>query len=216
MSDIRFDCPKCRTALVADWSLIGSVVRCPECKLTIPLRSDTKDVEVRVTIADVTVLEPSDVSPLTSEQTDSKLVGVDGLLLFFCISSTIFAPLWSLYNFSRSIYIVDQLSLIDTNAHLFYGWYVIVGFAVVIYGMVIGILVWNRRAGIKSAAVRSVPIRYVSLLVCEFLWLFYFKSVAPNVDLTGDAVSVLLANLIGMIFWLLYLTRSKRVKNTLT
>jgi hypothetical protein len=171
-------------------------------------------------------LQPSTAKPadpiLTDEPLRTKmrkktaLVGVGGWLLWFCIALTIGGPILAAFeienNWSKGQQVFDRFPAVKT-AVLFENWSTV---AIVLYGFIVGCLIWNRAPYGKRIAKQYLLIRLVTFFVVEAV-------VVPNISGLPDAVAnaviagaipEFLKSVIFTVVWWLYFQRSVRVKNT--
>jgi len=144
----------------------------------------------------------------------SRLKGVGGWLLFFCIGLTILMPLLTLYNivsgyqtakplFSRFPGLYDLMA-IDTS----------VSFAIVVFSIYAGISLWRIRPGAVGLAKKYL----LTLLAYSVLAFFLpFTADLPktaNEVMLGEILKDVVRSLIYVGVWYSYLSKSERVRAT--
>jgi len=144
---------------------------------------------------------------------NSKRPKVGGWLLLLCIGLTVFAPVASLMTLldTRGLQqhfeqysLLYPICLTDT----------ILSTSVTIFSIYVGIRLWT----VKPNAVRTAKLYLLCLLAYRVFAtvLPFFAGLPPNVirALIPAAARTIIRSLVFATIWLLYLSRSKRVRNT--
>lgn len=133
--------------------------------------------------------------PLYKEH--ATLYGVSGWLLLFCIEVTVLGPI---INFSEILSMIrqsDPLLLVLTS---------ILGIGPVVYGVVVGIMLWLLRPkAVKHARIYLLVFLCTNLLVAINSFL---------TELSSGSILLLLRIIVPFIVWWIYFQKSVRVKNT--
>ena len=144
----------------------------------------------------------------------AELKGVRGWLLFFCIGQVSLAPSNALQDINKlwdkigphPFPVVRQIAVIDT----------VVTVTVMLYGMIVGILIWRRHSAGRSLARQYLVVRMVvAFLVCALMvaWAYNF-SVKLGPKMAFATVPWTALEIAVAILWWCYFTYSKRVRNT--
>jgi len=154
--------------------------------------------------------------PNEEESTSPELQGVGGWLTFFCVALTILGPLISLSQMATNWEVAqpafDLLPILESAV-----WIENVGVsAIVIYGFVVGVYIWQGHENGKAMAKRYLIIRLLAFVLLEVLVMGMLSG------LPGEVYSVLAEELIAALFregiffgvWFTYFKLSKRVANT--
>jgi hypothetical protein len=140
--------------------------------------------------------------------------GIGGWLLFFCIAQTILGPALGAveiaYNWTEAQPAFAQFPAVKT-AVLFVNW---ASAAILLYGFIVGCLIWNGAPYGKRIAKEYLVIRFVALIIAEIMT-FRLMGDLPRVDaLVTSATRDLWQAAIFSVFWWSYFKRSVRVRNT--
>jgi hypothetical protein len=145
--------------------------------------------------------------------------GIGGWLLFFCVSLTILSPLNYLYRICKFSLELKQSQLLLVqfpNLKTAAMWEFFGIFAILLYGFIVGCMIWNRNPNGRKIAKKFLLIRLFGLIGIVFISIIImgdmpFKVVASVI---GSAVSSIFLNFIWFLIWWFYFKRSKRVRNT--
>ncbi len=157
----------------------------------------------------------------TGEQPRAKLPtkgprGVGGWLLFFCVSLTILTPLWGLFeineNWMRAQPAFTRFPAAKT-AVIFENWGSV---GILLYGFVVGCLIWNGVPYGKRIAQQFLVIRLVAFIILETFTLGLMSDLPRAAIDAGIAAAIpeFSKTLIFCLIWWFYFKRSVRVKNT--
>ena len=149
----------------------------------------------------------------TPQQTASEYRGVTGWLLFFCITLTVFNPLFALRNISTGYglasKVADRLPGLMT-AEIIDSVFVL---AIMALGIFAGVCLW----GVKPRAVQIAKAYLIVLAVYAVLEVGLFLAVLPSsvADPFMGKSSIAVLRTFGYVgIWYSYLSKSKRVRAT--
>jgi hypothetical protein len=144
------------------------------------------------------------------------LVGVGGWLLFFCIGLTILGPIIGAVRISDSwikaepafdrFPSVRTATLFETCGSI----------AIVLYGFIVGCLIWNGVPYGKRIAKQYLLICLIAVVIVKLVTVWLIRDL-PSVTVDAVITAVLpglLAAAISTLIWWLYFKRSVRVRNT--
>ncbi len=152
--------------------------------------------------------------PATSGK--SRYKGVDGWLLLFCLSLTVFNPIAGLYSIMASYKEAFQFFAKFPNLIIIATIYAVLTLLLASFGLYTGRKLW----GVKADALKTAK---------KFLWasLAYVISIAilpyfaglpstteTNAVITLDAIGRVILGAIYVALWFGYLNKSERVRNT--
>ena len=167
----------------------------------------------QVLYSDSVQAEDSDATYNITTESDMRYEKVGGWLLFFCLSLVIFTPLIGVFSLITS---VDQLqsSFLPDNFMSYFTIITIIEFALIGFGMYIGIKLWQ----IAPYAVQNAKKYLVIVLVVQIIqifipYLFDFNSSIRDA-LLEESLKYVARTVIAVAIWLAYLRKSKRVKAT--
>ena len=151
---------------------------------------------------------------IPKEKEISKLKGVGGWLLLFCLQLTIFNPISSVYN------LVSGYSGLKNHFNTFPGlWTFFISDAILSSGIIIfsiyaGISLWQTRKGaVKIAKIYLLVFIIYSVVEGILLFTAGLPSQALN-SIIGETTKDFVKSLVYFAIWYSYLVKSKRVKNT--
>ena len=142
--------------------------------------------------------------------------GVGGWLLFFCVSLTIVSPLYNLgqisMNWEQSQPAFAQFPSLKTAVM----WENAGSVALVIYGFVVGCMIWGGNPKGPEIAKKFLLIRLFGFIGIEFIAVVLMGDMPSEVvaSVVSAAVSAVFANSIWFLIWWFYFKKSKRVRNT--
>ena len=145
----------------------------------------------------------------SGEKVQTQYKGVRGWLLFFCLSLTIFVPLFTLYNIiSAYNEISSQFYQLPNLLNLV----IIAGLST--FSIYVGIKVWRVKPGAVRIA-KNYLLLYLGYMVLGILFLL-FDSLQAGVDkaIIGELARVVIPSFTNFALWYSYLSKSKRVKAT--
>jgi len=163
---------------------------------------------------------PSSTSSMQAEQPLSKTsygpTGVGGWLVFFCVGLTILGPLFSLGQmgngweqaqpaFSRFPAIKSVLI-----------WEYLGSSAILIYGFIVGCMIWSGSSQGRAIARRFLLIRLFGFIGVEVIAINMMVGLPSDVTTAGivGVGGALIREVVYFIIWWLYFKMSKRVRNT--
>lgn len=146
-------------------------------------------------------------------QADRK-IEVGGWLLFFCVALVIMVPLYALVKFVPDLQ--DMMPYYHVDRYVKH--YVIANFiyntAVIVYGMVTGVLIWMGHPKGRAIARCYLGIYYVvSFAYMLHMVILHYRYTSTNA-LIAYYIGVFFWQTIGFIVWWLYFNKSQRVKLT--
>lgn len=157
-------------------------------------------------------------APLAHTLTNSSdgPTGVGGWLVFFCVGLTILSPLFSLgqmvNGWEQSKPAFSSFPTIKSALI----WENLGSVAILIYGFIVGCMIWSGSSEGRNIARRFLLIRFFGFIGVEVVAILIMG------DLPSQMVSAGIGGVVGAIFregvyfaiWWLYFNKSKRVRNT--
>jgi len=160
---------------------------------------------------------PVYVDSQTVPQSISDLLGVKGWLFLFALQLTVLTPIWSLISIARNFN--DLSPVMDAFPSVLGGVVIdmIMILSVIGFGIYCGILIFNLKTQAIILAKRYLIVFFI-FSILEFPIFIAFSGLPAEVNkiILGESVGGIFRALIYVIIWYLYLTKSKRVKNTFT
>lgn len=188
-------CPHCHGAITRPAALDGELVLCYLCQKTFPLPAIC------------------DGGPPV-DATGPK--GVGGWLLLFCVGLTIPGPLYTLgqisINWEQAQPVFAQFPSLKTAVM----WENAGSIALVIYGFVVGCMIWSGNPNGREIAKKFLLIRLFGFIGIEFIAVVLMVGMPSEVvaSAIGAAVGAVFGNSIWFLIWWLYFKKSRRVRNT--
>lgn len=166
------------------------------------------------------VHEPIDpaTDPLkkNKEELSKNLKGVGGWLLFFCITLTILGPLSGISYLYNNWYLA-QSSIFELVPGLELSiWLGSISICtLVIYGIIIGVKIWNGIENGKSLALKYLKIKLTTVVTLEIITLLMLISESSIMSIFIElTLMVIFSELVFFGVWFSYFKKSQRVKNT--
>lgn len=142
--------------------------------------------------------------------------GVGGWLVFFCVVLTILGPLHFLAQISIAWKQFPPVFAQFPNLKTAIMWEQAGLIALLIYGFIVGCMIWNGNPRGREIAKKFLLIRLFGFIGIEFITVVIMRELPSQVVasvIDGVAVAVFV-NLISFLIWWLYFKKSKRVRNT--
>lgn len=142
--------------------------------------------------------------------------GVGGWLVFFCVGLTILGPIWSLATMAtgweQSQAAFSRFPSIKTAIL----WELFSSSAIVVYGFVVGLMIWSGNPNGRSLARRYLLIRLFGIMGVEIVAIVLMGDLPTEVmtAVVGGIVGVGLREIVYFLLWWCYFKKSKRVRNT--
>ena len=147
---------------------------------------------------------------------DQNPIGIGGWLLLFCVGLTIIGPLYSCCWINANWQITQIKFDHMPNLKLAAVWENAGMLALVVYGFVVGLMIWRGNANGREIAKKYLIIRLLSFILIEIVTIMLLGS-KPHHSFTVVNYGVA-CPAIGEIFyfliWWLYFKKSIRVRNT--
>lgn len=159
------------------------------------------------------VQEKSDTSPLIDAPSPK---GVGGWLLLFCVTLTILSPLANLAQIS-GIWLQAESALNEfPTLKLAILWENTGRIVLVIYGFIVGCMLWSGNPNGREIAKTFLLIRIFGFIGIEFIAVLIMGDLPTEVSahVVGSALGAVFRNLIVFLIWWFYFKKSKRVRNT--
>lgn len=150
------------------------------------------------------------------EKLSNNLKGVGGWLLFFCITLTILGPLSGISYLYNNWYLT-QSSIIELVPGLKFSiWLGSISIcSLVIYGVFIGVKIWNGIENGKSLALKYLKIKLTTIVTLEIITLLMLISESSIMSIFIElTLMVIFSEIVFFGVWYSYFKKSKRVKNT--
>jgi hypothetical protein len=150
------------------------------------------------------------------EKPSNNLKGVGGWLLFFCITLTILGPLSGI-SYLYSNWHLTQSSIFELVPGLELSIWLgsIAVSTLVIYGIFIGVKIWNGIENGKSLALKYLKIKLITIVSLEIITLLMLISESTILSIFIElTLIVIFSELVFFGVWYSYFKKSKRVKNT--
>jgi hypothetical protein len=166
---------------------------------------------------------PAAPSPARGSQVDASSTAlptgpkkIGGWLVFFCVGLTILSPIFSLRKmvstwvscqFAFASYPILKTVLI---------WESGCSIALLIYGFVVGVMIWSGNPAGRSIAKRFLLMRLCGFLTMELIAFIMMSELPDSLDIgvLGGLAGVVIRELGYFLIWWLYFIKSKRVRNT--
>jgi serine/threonine protein kinase len=190
---------------------------CPECRLE-SIDSSYADSGARPSVAESSEPEPSSPSPRVStnpaSQPEHSYHGVQGWLLLLCVALTVISPLISIFAILKSYNETSQHFVefpglkVTTHVDIF------LSLALIMLSIRAGVILWQGRPRAVQTARRYF---YLSLGYLVVAVMLPFSAGLPsevNGAMADEALIQMPQYVFGPVIWLLYLSKSKRVRAT--
>ena len=142
--------------------------------------------------------------------------GVGGWLAFFCVALTILSPLFALVsmanNWSQSEPPFGEFPILKTVLL----WENFGSIGLLIYGFIVGCIVWSGNPRGRSIARQFLLIRLFGFIGVELIALLMMSGLPSEVvaDGVGGVVVAVFTVVFQFLIWWFYFKKSKRVRNT--
>ena len=146
--------------------------------------------------------------------TDPK--GVGGWLVFFCVIRTILSPLFFLVTIStrleQSQPVFDQFPNLKTAVM----WENIGSAALLIYGFIVGYMIWSGNPNGREIAKKYLLIHLFGFIGIEFIAVVIIGVIPAQLvpSVVGVALGAIFRESVFFLVWWFYFKKSKRVRNT--
>lgn len=149
-------------------------------------------------------------------QKKTTLYGVGGWLTFFCVGLTILGPLWSLgqlteaYDKAKPAF--ERFPALKSAVD-FETWG---SAAIVIYGFVVGCVIWSGSPSGRRVARQYLIFRLVGFIAIEAIAFSMISGVSTAAvgAVAAEGFTAILQGAVYFLIWWFYFKRSKRVRNT--
>lgn len=187
---------------MSDWAPLNSIISFPH----------TKPAEAPPALPPIIAHHPS----LASAPVALGPKGVGGWLVFFCVGITILSPLYSIGQISMNWEQAQPAFTQFPNLKTAVIWENAGSIALLIYGFIVGCMIWSGNPKGREIAKKFLVIRLFVFIGIEFITIVIMGDMPSQVvaSVTGAAVGALLANLFWFLTWWFYFKKSKRVRNT--
>ena len=143
--------------------------------------------------------------------------GVGGFLLLFCVWLTIVSPLWTLGYMTNEW--KTATSCFDSYPSLLTAYvFEFVGIvALLIYGVIVGCMIWSGNPHGRSLAQRFILVRsfgYIILPIISYMLMADHFGEIMTASTIGGEIGSLLGNLFFFFVWWSYFKKAKRVRST--
>jgi hypothetical protein len=187
-----------------DWAPLNTIIQCESGETATqltppphPLSSPRQDIPH---------VEPANMGPK----------GVGGWLLLWCVAITIIGPLLSISQNSMSwiqaqpafdIFPVLKTAVLFENIALT---------ILVIYGFIVGCMVWGGNPNGRELSKNYLIIRFVGVIVIEIITLLLMTDMPSEVvsEVAAEVVGIFPREVLYFLIWWFYFKKSKRVRNT--
>lgn len=150
------------------------------------------------------------------EKPSDNLKGVKGWLLFFCITLTILGPLYGI-SYLYNNWSMTQTSIIELVPGLELSFW-LGNFAIsalMIYGIFVGVKIWNGIENGKSLALKYLKVKLITIVSLEVITLLMLIGESSMITIFIElTLIVIFSELVFFGVWYSYFKKSKRVKNT--
>ena len=195
--------------------------RNPECKIILNLEKFPdgtpchKCGETRRGRVVTSEEESQPAAPVTTSTATASpgLNGVGGWLVFFCVQLTILAPLFTLAMMSVSWEQVKPAFAEFPGLKTAIVWESFGSVALIIYGFIVGCMIWNGNPNGRDIAKRFLLIRLVGFIAFEFITLLLIPAALTMAALGGVIVAGFPQVVVTLAWWF-YFKESERVRNT--
>jgi len=188
---------------MSDWTPVNTIISLPEATRTdAPPPPPSEAVQ-----------QPSVASPPVAA-TGPK--GVGGWLVFFCVGLTILGPLYSLGQISMNWEKAQPAFAQFPNLKTAVMWENAGSIALLIYGFIVGCMIWSGNPNGREIAKKFLLIRLFGFIGIEFITVVIMGDMPSQVvaSVIGAAIGAVFANLVVFLIWWFYFKKSKRVRNT--
>lgn len=145
--------------------------------------------------------------------------GVGGWIVFFCVGLTILSPLSSLGQISMNWEKAQPAFAQFPNLKTAVMWENAGSIALLIYGFIVGCIIWSGNPYGREIAKEFLLIRLfgsIGIIGIEIITVVIMGDMSSQVVASdiGAAVGAIFANLFWFLIWWFYFKKSKRVRNT--
>jgi hypothetical protein len=184
--------------------------------IALPAKTPFLDAPVRATArAKQTVIPPVTKSH-DSGVTSIGPKGVGGWLVFFCVGLTILSPLLVLGQMVSTWKASEAAFGAFPAIKTVMLWENFGSFMLLVYGFIVGCIIWSGNPQGRSIAQRFLLIRLFGFIGVEFISLLMMSGLPSNIvagGVSGLGGAVFNAGIYFLVWWY-YFKKSKRVKNT--
>jgi len=142
--------------------------------------------------------------------------GINGWLVFFCVGLTILSPLISLAQIRLSWEQVQPLFEQFPNFKTAFMWENIGSVALLIYGFIVGVIVWGGNTNGREIAKRYLLIRLFGFIGIELITILIMSTMTSQIVMSAIAgvFGATMRETVYFLIWWFYFKKSKRVRNT--
>ena len=188
---------------VADWQPLHTLLGLPPPPPVVAASSVT-------TASTVSTTPPSTAAQPTSP------TGVGGWLTFFCVGLTILGPLVVLGSIANTWSEAKPAFVSFPAIKAAIIWESAGSIVLLIYGFIVGCIVWSGSPQGRTIARRYLLIRFFGFVGIEVFALFLLRDIPASAfsEVVLQMVIAIAQNAIAFLIWWFYFKKSKRVSNT--
>lgn len=158
----------------------------------------------------------SGLTPTTTSVQSAGPTGIGGWLTFFCVSLTILSPLFALASIGKTWTQSEALFVRFPTIKTVLIWENLGSIVLVIYGFIVGCIIWSGNPQGRRIARRFLVIRLVGFICVEIVALFMISSLPSEMVAggVGGVIGAIFQSVVYFVIWWFYFKQSKRVRNT--